>query len=53
MIRGPGGKLHLLREGEETSDGFRIERILPGEGGGGRVFLSRGETALTLEAEAE
>jgi HEAT repeat protein len=50
VIREAGGKLVLLSRGEETSAGYRVERIVAGLRGGGTVFLSKGRDALTLRA---
>ena len=50
MIREPGGGVLLLGRGEETSGGYRVENIVPGERGGGTVFLSKGDDALTVIA---
>jgi HEAT repeat protein len=50
VVREPGGAVVLLGTGEETADGHRVERIVPSERGGGTVFLSRGEEALTLRS---
>ncbi len=53
VIRDPDGKVALLREGEQTAQGYVVERILPEEKGGGRVFLTRGGKTVTLEAAPE
>ena len=50
VMREPGGAVVLLGTGEQTSAGYRVERIVPDEHGGGTVFLSRGKEALTLRS---
>jgi len=50
LVREPGGKLVLLGRGETTSEGYRVERIVADERGGGTVFLAKGREALTLRA---
>ncbi|MHC4201093.1 MAG: HEAT repeat domain-containing protein, partial [Planctomycetota bacterium] len=52
MIRRPDGRTVLLGEGEDAGRGYVVERIVPRRGGG-RVFLVRGDTVVTLDVEAE